>query len=123
MIPLQFIHSQYRWSNFREKVEPYLTDEKCDKKLKTYVLPRSMSDSEIQKETNSLPIPVSIIASVMQNFLKDADKSGYYIFHTQIRNESVAFDVCWGGGEWRFDAYEFVDGGGWRTWAALMGRS
>lgn len=111
--PTQFINSQYLWIGFKEKVLPFLTDTKYNGRVHTFVLPRIMSNSELQKETNSIPIPVKYFASAISNFLKTADKSKWYIGHINTGSQVVAFNVDWRDEEWNFRAYDFDDGDDW----------
>jgi hypothetical protein len=111
--PLQFIDKQKQWGSFKELILPELTNKKSTIKLKEYILPEWMSDTEIQKETNSTPINVEYFASILQNFLLKADKSRFYVFHIQLKDKIVAFNVYWSGGEWFLVAYEFDIDGWW----------
>ena len=113
MTPKQFIEKQYRWSGFKERIEPYLTDKKCSKKLQEYVLSEDMKDTAIQIQCKSEPIPVKIFASIFQNFCKTANKENYYVFHLKTPKEVLAVRLGWGGDGWGLDGCDFDGIGPW----------
>lgn len=67
MKPTEFIKKQYMWNYIKEKLLPYITDTEYNGSITTYVLPKSMIDSELQKENNSTPIPVEYFADNFTN--------------------------------------------------------
>jgi len=112
--PSQFINPQSLWPSFKERVIPYITDKEYKGKVSTFTLPKSMSDSALQKENNSTPISVEYFASAIKDFLETADKSKYYIGHIKTEKKAVAFGVYWDDVEWDFYAHDFDRGIDWR---------
>jgi hypothetical protein len=111
MTPLKHIEKFNKWNWFKEKIEPYITDQICKYEAKEFVLPRYMFDSEIKSETKSDPIPVEILASFIQK--NCTDKSKWYVMHVQTPSESVAAFVVWDVSGWYVDASGWAGFGGW----------
>lgn len=113
MKPTQFIKRQHLLLCFKEKVLPYLTDEKSKIKLKEYILPKYMNDTSIKTTTNSTPIDVKYFASILHNHLKTANKNKYYIFHIKTPKKIVAVRVDWFADVWFVYAFDFDYGVLW----------
>ena len=107
MTPTKFIQSQYLYNSFKETVFPYLTNKKADKTLNVFELPKSMNDFELQNIGSS--IPVEVFASVMQQTLKNANKSNWYVVHVKLKDKAVAVRVYWYDDEWYFGEYSLGD--------------
>lgn len=107
MKPKQFIKKQYLTSSFKERVLPELTDDKSEIKLQECTLKERMNDTQLKEITKSTPINVKYFASIIQDFVKTADKSMYFILHIKTSKEVVAVPVGWSGDEWDFGADGF----------------
>lgn len=99
--------------NFKKMVLPYTTNKTAKGTVREFVLPRNMSDSQIQKELSSTTIPVEILANFIEKNCKD--KSKWYIMHVQVLEEVVAMCGRWGGDEWNVYAFGWGEGGYWST--------
>jgi len=107
MKPKQFIKKQYLTSSFKERVLPELTDDKSEIKLQECTLKERMNDTQLKEITKSTPINVKYFASIIQDFVKTADKSMYFILHIKTSKEVVAVPVSWYDDEWNFYAHDF----------------
>lgn len=94
-------------------------------KLTDYVLPKNMTDTEIQNMTKSIPMDEDTFWTVLYLLIikpelgkellgYELDKSKYYIFHVTMADGTVrAVYVRWSGDEWDCYAYAFDYGSAW----------
>ncbi len=83
--------------------------------LERYVLPSNMDDTTIQQNTKSKPMTWAqySLAKYILLYGGQAVKGEVYIFHVQVGNEVLAFDLDWDDGEWYSSDFSFDDGSDW----------
>lgn len=94
----------WKSQNYKDLIENQKTDKGKVIKLKKFILPELMTDTEIQQETNAKPIKVNDFIVTIDEFLKTASKDEWHIFHVDNGKGVVAVDVRWRAVEWRLRA-------------------
>lgn len=106
-------------SNFKEHFYG-LDFEESVTELEAKKLPRAMNDSEIIKEMN----PETVLLGDVLNFLKSADRSGWYIFYVNDEKGVLwAVRARWNSGlGWAVEASSVTDPDEWRAGGRVVSR-